>query len=158
MREQRFGDVLRRFVPLSRHDIDEVLEEQSGERLHRRFGEIALSMGLCRPEHVWQAWCHQLMQHSQRVNLNDIGIDSQATMHLTATLAREYRAVPIRTFGDQIVVAVDDASHDRAALDLPGLLKMQVLFVITESKQIDAALDEYYALSPQAEDRAECAA
>ena len=34
-----------------------------------RFGEIALSWGLCAPEHVWQAWCDQLLSQVQKVDL-----------------------------------------------------------------------------------------
>jgi hypothetical protein len=154
MSQQRFGDVLRRFVPISRHDIEEVLQEQAGEPAHRKFGEIALSMGLCEPQHVWQAWCHQLSHHVERVNLAEIGIDSQATMHVSRAVAREYRAVPVRCLDEQIVIAVDEASHARAAKDLPGLIKMQMHFVIADSKQIDDALNQYYPAASEPVDRA----
>src|SRR2546423_848682 len=55
----RFGEILGRLVNLSGHDVNEILEEQNAT--HQRFGEIALSWGLCAPEDVWQAWCDQLL-------------------------------------------------------------------------------------------------
>src|SRR5439155_6477219 len=53
----RIGELLSRMVPLSGHDVEEILQEQSATR--RRFGEIALAWGLCKPEHVWDAWGQQ---------------------------------------------------------------------------------------------------
>ena len=51
----RIGELLRKMVPLSRHDIEEILQEQTSTR--RRFGDIALAWGLVKPEHVWeQIW------------------------------------------------------------------------------------------------------
>ncbi len=67
MSQARFGEHLSRLVNLSRHDVDEILEEQSSTR--HRFGEIALSWGLCTPENVWQAWCDQLLSQVQKVDL-----------------------------------------------------------------------------------------
>ena len=40
-RRARFGELLSRLVPLSGHDIEEILQEQSANR--RKFGDIALS-------------------------------------------------------------------------------------------------------------------
>ncbi len=154
MPEQRFGDVLRRFVPISRHDIEEVLQEQAGEGRRRRFGEIALSLGLCRPEHVWQAWCFQLSQHSQKVKLRDLGIDSQATIYMTPAMAREYHVVPLRLFEDQIIIAVDDASRERAVRELPRLLDMHVRWVTADATEIDTAIAAYFPVNPKPAGRA----
>src|SRR5687768_5822111 len=60
----RIGELLSGIVPLSNHDVEEILQEQSGT--HRKFGEIALAWGLSQPEHVWNAWCRQLAQGFER--------------------------------------------------------------------------------------------
>ena len=52
MQRQKIGDLLKRLVPLSAHDVDEILHEQRHSQ--QRFGETAIAMGLCRPEHVWR--------------------------------------------------------------------------------------------------------
>src|SRR5438046_1826862 len=84
-RRARIGELLSRMVPLSGHDVEEILQEQSATR--RRFGEIALAWGLCRPEHVWDAWCQQSENGTETVDLDKIGIDSQAAAMLPAALA-----------------------------------------------------------------------
>ena len=73
---KRFGELLGKLVKLSQHDVEEILEDQTAT--HRRFGDIALSWGLCQPEHVWQAWSDQLLTQVQRVDLETLGVDSQA--------------------------------------------------------------------------------
>ena len=73
-----FGECLGKVVRLSAHDIAEIMEHQAATR--RRFGEIALSWGLCRPQHVWQAWWDQLSLHTPHVDLTKLGIDAQAVL------------------------------------------------------------------------------
>src|SRR6187401_2835409 len=81
----RFGELLGRFVPLSGHDVYEILEEQSSSG--RRFGQIALGWGLCRPPHVWEAWSLQLGGRTPRIDLAKFGIDAQSTDHLPGATA-----------------------------------------------------------------------
>src|SRR3978361_394754 len=76
MSQLRFGELLGKVVNLTRHDVDEIFEEKNSS--HRRFGEMALSLALCDPEHVWQAWCDQLLTQIQRVDLEALGVDAQA--------------------------------------------------------------------------------
>src|ERR1035441_5376534 len=104
MSQVRFGEFLGCLVHLSHHDVDEILEEQSSTK--HRFGEIALSWGLCAPEHVWQAWCDQLLSQIQKVDLEKLGVDSQATALIPGELARRLGAIPIRCLGQQLIVAV----------------------------------------------------
>ncbi|MBV8780792.1 MAG: hypothetical protein JO353_05280, partial [Phycisphaerae bacterium] len=110
MRADRIGDILSRIIPLSGHDIEEILQEQRSS--HRRFGDIALAMGLCQPADVWRAWSGQLdcpeggVRH---IDLDAVGIDSQAIEFMSAIDARRWTAIPVRVFGDELVVAVDRA-------------------------------------------------
>ena len=76
LQNARFGELLGRMVELTGHDVEEILNEQ--EVTHRRFGEIAMSWGLCRPEHVWHAWASQVSEEGTRIDLDDFGVDSQA--------------------------------------------------------------------------------
>src|SRR5439155_13147358 len=85
-RRARFGELLSRMVPLSGHDVEEILQEQNANR--RRFGEIALAWGLCRPEHVWDAWAQQNADGNELVDLEQIGIDAQAAAMLSPDDAR----------------------------------------------------------------------
>ena len=138
-----FGKCLGKVVRLSEHDVQEILSDQAATR--RKFGEIALSWGLCRPQHVWQAWWDQLSQGAApHVDLTKIGVDAQAVGHLPAHLAVQFRAVPLRCFHGQLVVATCEQGLGRAAAELGGLLGKQIRFVTAEPAQVDAAIAAYY--------------
>src|SRR4051812_42063694 len=98
-----FGECLGKVVRLSGHDVSEIMEHQAATR--RKFGEIALAWGLCRPQHVWQAWWEQLSHATPRVDLTKIGVDAQAASHVPADLAAQFRIIPLRRFREQLVVA-----------------------------------------------------
>ena len=140
----RMGELLSEIVDLSGHDVEEILHEQHAN--NRRFGEIALSWGLCQPEHVWSAWCRQVEDGAdcETVDLDREGIDAQAVTLLPTEWARAFRAVPVRVSDTEIVVASDAPLSERAREELTRLLKKHVKFVIAPKKQIDAAIEVYY--------------
>jgi hypothetical protein len=142
MSATRFGELLGRYVPLSRQDVAEILEEQAVS--HRRFGQIAMSWGLCEPEHVCRAWCEQLAHNRETVDLKAVGLDTQAISQMTGTLAREFGVIPIRSLSDRLILAATPATLDRAAERLPGLIKKQVQFVLADAAQIAAAIEQSY--------------
>ncbi len=145
MSKTRFGEHLSRLVNLSTHDVHEILEEQSATR--HRFGEIALSWGLCTPEQVWQAWCDQLLSQVQKVDLVKLGIDSQAAAMIDGETAVRLNAIPIRCLGEQLIVAVSDPNTQRAADELTILTGKQLRFVVADADQMKQALSTYYAVT-----------
>ena len=138
-----FGECLGQVVRLSPHDVAEIMEHQAATR--RKFGEIALAWGLCRPQHVWQAWWTQLQQHTPHVDLDKIGIDAQAASHVPAVIAAQFRAVPVRCYRDQLVMATTARGLGRAQLELAPLINKQVQFVIADAVQVDEAIAAYYS-------------
>src|SRR5829696_10222689 len=108
-RRARSGELLSRMVPLSGHDVEEILQEQSNNR--RKFGEIALAWGLCRPEHVWDAWCQQSDHEHHLLDLEKIGVDARAAVLIPAEVARNLGVIPVRVASDCALVAIAD---DRA--------------------------------------------
>src|SRR3954468_15404046 len=112
-RRARFGELLSRMVPLSGHDVEEILQEQTANR--RRFGEIALAWGLCRPEHVWDAWCQQSADGIDIVDLEQIGIDAQAAAMLSSDVARQLGVIPVRVLNDAALLATADAPSEQAS-------------------------------------------
>ncbi len=142
MSQVLFGELLGRLVTLSRHDVHEILEEQSMSG--QRFGDIALSYGLCEPEHVWAAWCDQLVAEVQRVDLDRLGVDAQAAALIPAAAARRLSAIPVRQMGGRLVVAIaDDADPARAAIELGQLCDMVLRFVVADAAQVRRALAVY---------------
>jgi len=142
----RFGQMLGRFVPLSEQDVAEVLDAQAVSG--RRFGEIALSWGLCRPLHIWQAWSAQLAHRSQHIDLDRLGIDTQALGQVPASLARVFGVLPIRAFDNVLILATSPSHQPRAESQLSKLLPQELQFVVCEFEQLSRALDTYYPESP----------
>jgi type IV pilus assembly protein PilB len=143
MQRQRIGELLKRLVPLSAHDVDEILNEQRGNRL--RFGETAISMGLCQPEHVWRAWSSQGSDEVQRVDLDAVGVDAQATHLIPREIALKFGAIPVRVAGELLVVATSDLCFEEAVVGLPPLLNLKLKFVLAPQEQIQLALAAYYS-------------
>ena len=140
-RHARIGELLSRMVPLSGHDVEEILQEQAANP--RRFGEIALSWGLCRPEHVWEAWCQQSSSQTETVDLEKIGIDAQAAAMLPAEAARQHHVIPLRVAGDAMLLASANGAVKHAD-QLSALVQRRVLFVHAEMGQLERMLDRYY--------------
>ena len=144
MQRQKFGEMLKRLVPLSPHDVDEILHEQRISNL--RFGETAISMGLCRPEHVWRAWCGQSQEEIEHVDLHEVGIDTQATFLLPREVAMRFGVIPLRVSEGALVVATSDVCFEEASVGLPPLLDLKLKFVLAPQHQIQEALAHYYPL------------
>jgi hypothetical protein len=146
-RRARFGELLSRLVPLSGHDVEEILQEQTANR--RKFGDIALSWGLCKPEHVWDAWAQQTAQAHELVDLEKVGVDAQAAALLPAEVARKLNMIPVRAASDIVLVATCDASPEHANESLTELLRRRVKFVHADEEELRRVIDRYYP-APQA--------
>jgi hypothetical protein len=140
-RRARIGELLGRMVPLSAHDVEEILQEQSATR--RRFGEIALAWGLCRPEHLWDAWCQQTSDGVETVDLDKIGVDTQAAALLSGDVARQHHIIPLRVSGDAVLLASANGAAQHVN-ELSTLLKRRVTFVHAEPKQVARMIEQYY--------------
>lgn len=142
MASRRIGEILSNIVPLSDHDVEEILSEQSATR--RRFGDIALALGLCRPEHIWKATSKQLDTGPRQVDLDALGIDAQALEHVPAKTARALGVVPVRIVAGELVVAAHEHSLPIAADVLPEILSQTIKFVLADRSQIEGALARHY--------------
>ncbi len=141
--QQRMGDLLRRLVPLSGHDVDEILQEQ---RIgSRRFGETAIAMGLCRPEHVWRAWHGQNPDKIELVDLEQVGIDTQSVTRIPRETAMKYGVIPLRVADEQLIVAACESSYRLAISALQLAVIQKIKFVIAPDTQVWDAIARYYS-------------
>ena len=138
----RIGELLGRMGKLSGHDIDEILQEQSATG--HRFGDIALTWGMVQPEHIWMAWCSQLQEGVEAVDLDCMGVDAQATARVPADLARRLHAMPVRLTDDQLIFAVSDAAQVPVLQQHEAAFQARVRFVLADPAKIARALDRYY--------------
>ena len=139
---ERIGVKLRTIARLSELDVEEILQEQS---LHpRRFGEVAISLGMCTPTDVWRAWFEQIGHRAPYVNLAEFGVDSQAVARVPREVAAQYRMVPLRAMGNQVVAAIADGSAIPPDMEVSLRLGMEVRFVRADARQVEAAIAEHY--------------
>ena len=147
-RRARIGELLSQMVPLSRHDVEEILEEQSNNRL--KFGEIAMSWGLCRAEHIWDAWCQQSSQEGETLDLERVGVDARAAALLKPEAARELMVIPVRVSGDMALVAIAQPPTQGLTMRLSELCGRRIKFVRADASQLLAMLAIYYPPIAQA--------
>jgi hypothetical protein len=106
-----------------------------------------MALGLCTPNHVWQAWADQLIldpTHPPTVDLNAIGIDAQAVASFPLELAIDYGVLPIRLVGGMLILAARPDGADRARRELPGRLTVAPRFVLASDSDITRALEICY--------------
>ena len=142
MRRSLIGQVLSQMGKLSSIDVDEILEQQAVS--HQRFGEIAVSWGLCEPVDLCEAWCMQFAEGFDWGGFSEGAVDSRLILSMPADLARQLHIVPLISIADQMVVAAAepvDGDQWMAILEATG---MDVRFVLAEPMAIEAALDVYY--------------
>ena len=142
-RRIRMGQVLGQMGRLTPHDVDEILAEQ--RTTGARFGEIALALGLVQPEHVWAAWCTQLAEQLEHVDLDQVGVDAQAIDYVPRDLALALGVLPLRLWENQLIVAVTDPAHANATtIDLRHHTGLSIRFVLADPDQIAQGLSTYY--------------
>jgi hypothetical protein len=122
-------------------DIDEILEQQAASGA--RFGEIAISWGLCAPEHVCEAWCVQFAEGLDWVDLSH-GLDAKLILSVPAELARQLHIVPLVSIADQMVVASAEPVDGDQWMQILEATGKDVRFILAEPEAIERALDVYY--------------
>ena len=136
------GQILSQMGKLSAIDIDEILEQQAVT--HARFGEIALAWGLCEPIDVCEAWCIQLADGVDWVDLAASNIDAKVILSVPAFLARQLQILPLVSMADQMVVASARPVDGNEGLQILEATGKDVRFILADESMIEEALDLYY--------------
>lgn len=148
--DQRIGELLGRIIPLSDHDVEEILNEQQASGT-KQFGDIALQLGKAKPEHILQAWMSQLETRTDRIDLDRVGVDVQAVAHLPAAVARQHSALPIRVVGDELLLAVVTRPDIATVAELEAASRKRCKVVLTEAEDVAAGIERYYPAKPRHE-------
>ncbi|MGC4032475.1 MAG: hypothetical protein QM754_12240 [Tepidisphaeraceae bacterium] len=135
----RIGQILSQTVPLSEHDVEEILQEQHVSR--QRFGDAALALGKVRPQQVWEAWIKQLRETP--IDLDRVTPDSPAIDALPRSAALALKVLPLRLRGNELVVAfASENSPDLNALE--RATGYQVIAIAAKSETIARTLAKFY--------------
>ena len=146
--QQRIGAYLSQLVPLTPHDIEEVLSEQVITQ--QRFGDAALSLGLCEPHQLWKAWVGQLTHSTRTIDLASVGIDMQALCYVPAHAAQRLQALPIRASDEELIVAVGAKPTTQERAEIEALSRMKAIFVLTDPNDLQSEISRCYGLAKPA--------
>ena len=139
----RIGQRLRHLVPLSGHDVEDILQEQLATRA--RFGDAALALGLCRPEHVWRAWLDQTLDSPRHVELSEVGVDAQAVGLVPARLALRHGVLALRRVGNDLLLAVPPSISPHAVSEVEVAASLHAVCVTADPATLAAMVRHYYA-------------
>jgi hypothetical protein len=150
-----FGQILGRHVSLDDHDIEEILHEQ--KVASRRFGEVALMLGLVSSEHVLRAWIDQLADGPRRVDLAEIGVDAQYLSSLPAALVRAHNVLPVRGVDEFLIIAAARPLSDETLHALTAATGKTLRIALVDESQLQQAIARYLPASEPKPGRTEAA-
>ncbi len=138
----KIGQLLSQIVPLSDHDVEDILQEQKSTR--QRFGDAAMALGMVQPEHIWKAWIRQLEEGDAEIDLDQTGVDTQALHHVPATVVRHLRLIPVRVSDHEIVLASDRRLDDITRQQVQKQIAERAIFVLASPTQVERAIARHY--------------
>ena len=122
--------------------LEMLLEEQQGHP-GDRLGKIAQDMGLVTDDQLALALAEQMGM--QVIQLADVVIPEEVIGLVTEPMAQLYRIVPIQLDGDVFTVATCDPQNLSIQDELRTFLGYDIRLVVATEREIDHAIDEYYA-------------
>ncbi len=137
-----FGQILVDLGYIDEEQLDLLREEQT-QRPNELLGQIAISMNMITDDQLAQALAEQFSL--QVVAVSDLTIDPEVLKHLTEPMANLYRVIPL-TFRNDVLTVATAAPQNISVIDeLRNFLGYQIRLVVTTEKEIDVALERYYA-------------
>ncbi|MDR3197109.1 MAG: Flp pilus assembly complex ATPase component TadA [Planctomycetaceae bacterium] len=139
---RRLGQV---FVDLGFIDEEqlEILLEEHLQRHGEKIGETAISMGFINDDQVAVALAEQL--GLQVIGLSDLTIPPDVLAHLTEPMAQIYKVIPVSFRNEILTVAMCEPQNIMVLDELRNFLGYEIRAVVTTPRDIDNALNRYYA-------------
>ncbi len=139
---RRIGQV---FVDLGYIDEEqlELLLEEHLQRHGEKIGQTAIGMGYIDEEKLALALAEQLGLPS--IGLADLTIPPEVLAHLTEPMAQLYKVIPISFKNDVLTIAMCEPQNIIVLDEMRNFLGYEIRAVVTTEKDINAALNRYYA-------------
>jgi type IV pilus assembly protein PilB len=134
--KKRLGEVLIELGILSEEGLERALELQKVREA--RLGEILVTEGIVEQIGLVRALAHQY--GVEFVDLDDVKIDRRLADRLPHALAQRHRALPIRSEGDSVVVAMENPLNIVALDDVRLMLGSPVRAVMVERQPLSDAI------------------
>lgn len=140
----RIGEVLQKRGVLNAAQVQAILDEQS--RSHRPFGEIAENMYGIDPTDIEQAWVQQYASLTRHIDVLREETDARAMKAIDRRQAWQFRVLPVRYDGTELMVATTADNLCRALRFATRCLVDPCFLVLTEAQKLGAALERYFPL------------
>lgn len=140
----RLGQVLVDAGTLTEQQVEQVLERQQREQ--RPFGLLCEEMFGIDPDLIEIAWAKQYACITQTIDPSSETFDEPAQELVTRRQAWQFRVLPVRFDGDEVMVATTTMHLRRALRFASRVLNVPVYFVMTEPNALGEALCKRYPL------------
>lgn len=137
----KIGDLL-----LSRHLITpEQLERALAvqPKVNKKLGEILVDLGYITEEDLAQTLAYQ--KQWPFIEIDPFSIDPELLRLFPQSLAKKFRAFPIKIEHGELYLAVDRIELGSLQSDLENLLKLKIRFMLTTSYDLNHALNKAYS-------------
>jgi hypothetical protein len=142
--EVRLGQLLVESGVLSQQQVDAILEkqQQSGEP----FGLLCERMFAVNPSAIEDAWAVQYVSLTRKIDPISEDIHGLALEHVTRRQAWQFRVLPIRFEGRELMLATTQRHLRRALRFANNLISVPVYLVLCDAQKLGEALCRHYPL------------
>lgn len=141
----RLGEILMRKGIMTPGQVQAVLEEQ--RRCHRPFGELAEEMFGVEAELLEEAWADQYESITAKVDPKTERVDPAILARITARQAWQFRVIPLRMDGLELMVCTGKESLGRALRFSYRQFGACCYFVLCTPDQLVDALNRHYPMA-----------
>lgn len=141
---KKIGEILVKRGVLTQTQCQRVLDEQT--RCHRPFGELAEVMFCVPPKALEDAWAEQYESVTAHVDPRTERVDPTVLMQLTRRQAWQFRLVPLRMDGSELLICTCREHLPRAVRFAYQHFGTGCYFVLTDKEKLAEALSMYYPM------------
>ncbi len=140
----RIGDYLVLAGVLTEAQVQEVLEAQ--RETQRPFGWLCEELFSIAPEKIERAWAQQYAGLTEKIDPSKEDVDSDVLHMVTRRQAWQFRIMPIRFDGEELMVATTLGHIHRALRFATNVMGSPVYVVLTTPEALARSLSKYYPL------------
>lgn len=144
MSEVRLGQLLVESGVLTAGQVDRIVTKQ--EKTGEPFGLIAEQLFGVDPRSIEEAWARQYASLTRTVNPEVEVFDDKAGELVTRRQAWQFRILPLRFEGREMIIATTQKHLRRALRFATNVIGVPVFFVMSDSEALGRALCSRYPL------------
>lgn len=141
----RLGEVLVQRGILSATQVDQALEEQ--RRSGRPFGVLCEQMFGVQPDTIEDAWAEQYAGLTRKINPEIESFEERALALVTRRQAWQFRVLPIRFDGEELMLATTSSQLRRALRFASRVIGVPAWLVIAEPEALGRVLCKRFPLA-----------